>query len=381
MPGKAAKIIITEKQQAILLRLSRSRTEGVSLVQRSQIILLAFDGHNNESIETEVGLYHDAVGRWRRRWRDSWEKLIDIECREELHVLAREIKTLLSDRPRSGRKPRIGTQQQAAIFKTACESPKKRNARSHVGAEANPSCASCHQSIDPYGYAFENFDPMGGWREMYPAQASGAEPRKQELNDLRKTNKERRANGLAPLGMNSSSVPIKVDAIRSKDFKLIQNLMPERPWRQFNRYKVGSYPMLAVMNVMNIKGELTPEQSAFFAPTKPELELFDLRSDPHEVKNLAGTPKHTAIQAEMLAELEAWRKDVIQDRGVSEAFSAAHTYSGAHLKKLPGQFLSRKRRGRRKTKRRRPQKIETFVCESMAPGFSGKRLPCPHSCR
>jgi transposase len=137
MPGKAAKITITEKQQAILLRLSRSRTEGVSLVQRSQIILLAFDGHNNESIETEVGLHHDGVGRWRRRWRDSWEKLIDIECREEPHVLASEIKKLLSDRPRSGRKPRIDAQQQAAIFKTACESPEKKNARSHVGAEAN----------------------------------------------------------------------------------------------------------------------------------------------------------------------------------------------------------------------------------------------------
>lgn len=137
MPGKAAKIIITEKQQAILLRLSRSRTEGVSLVQRSHIILLAFDGHNNESIESEVGLHHDAVGRWRRRWRDSWEKLIDIECREELHVLTSEIKKLLSDRPRSGRKARISTQQQAAIFKTACESPEKKNARSHAGAEAS----------------------------------------------------------------------------------------------------------------------------------------------------------------------------------------------------------------------------------------------------
>jgi len=137
MPGKAAKIIITEKQQAILLRLSRSRTEGVSLVQRSHIILLAFDGHNNESIESEVGLHHDAVGRWRRRWRDSWEKLIDIECREERHVLTSEIKKLLSDRPRSGRKARISTQQQAAIFKTACESPEKKNARSHAGAEAN----------------------------------------------------------------------------------------------------------------------------------------------------------------------------------------------------------------------------------------------------
>jgi hypothetical protein len=90
MPRKAAKIIITEKQQVILLRFSRSRTAGVSLVQRSHIILLAFEGHNNEAIEAKVGLHHDAVGSW----RDSWEKLIDIECREEPHVLASGIKSM-----------------------------------------------------------------------------------------------------------------------------------------------------------------------------------------------------------------------------------------------------------------------------------------------
>lgn len=29
------------------------------------------------------------------------------------------------------------------------------------------SCAACHQSIDPWGYAFENFGPMGSWRDVY----------------------------------------------------------------------------------------------------------------------------------------------------------------------------------------------------------------------
>lgn len=33
--------------------------------------------------------------------------------------------------------------------------------------QTDASCAACHQNIDPFGYAFENFDPIGGWREMY----------------------------------------------------------------------------------------------------------------------------------------------------------------------------------------------------------------------
>jgi transposase len=137
MPGKAAKVIITEKQQAILQSFANSRSVSVALAQRSKIILLAFQGHNNEAIEGLIGLQHDAVGRWRRRWRDNWERLIDIECAEERHVLENEIRTLLSDRARSGRPPRIEPEQQAAIFKVACEEQKKTDDRSLVGAEAN----------------------------------------------------------------------------------------------------------------------------------------------------------------------------------------------------------------------------------------------------
>ena len=134
MPGKAAKVVITEKQKAILVAFSRSRSVSVSLAQRSKIVLLAFDGHNNESIETMVGLQHDSVGMWRRRWRDNWERLIDVECSEERHVLESEIQELLSDRKRTGRPPRITSEQQAVIFKTACEDPKKTTGLSRGGA-------------------------------------------------------------------------------------------------------------------------------------------------------------------------------------------------------------------------------------------------------
>ena len=111
-------------------------------------------------------------------------------------------------------------------------------------------------------------------------------------------------------------------AIRSKEYKLILNLMPERPWCQYNRYKESAYPVLAEMNVMNVRGQLTPEQAAFFAPTKPEVELFDLRQDPHEVNNVADNPAYTTVKATLLAELEHWRKNVIDDQGVTEDFRA-----------------------------------------------------------
>lgn len=141
MPGKAAKVTVTEKQHAILLKFAKAKSSKVSLAQRSRIILLAFEGHNNEAIETEVGLQHDAVGVWRRRWRDDWQRLIDIECAEKPHVLEQEIQKLLADRQRAGRKPKITSEQQAALFKKLAKTPRTVADRSPNGHTENCLCS------------------------------------------------------------------------------------------------------------------------------------------------------------------------------------------------------------------------------------------------
>ncbi len=118
-------------------------------------------------------------------------------------------------------------------------------------------------------------------------------------------------------------------AIRSVDHKLILNLMPERAYCQYNRYKESAYPVLAEMNILNLQGKLTPQQAAFFAPSKPPVELYDLRKDPHEVNNIADDPRYAKVKVAMLAELENWRKNVIKDKGVSAAFRAKDVFPSA----------------------------------------------------
>src|SRR4051795_3701694 len=78
MPGKAAKITITERQQEILQTVSRSVTAPAHLRQRAAIIVLAFDGLGNQDIAARVDLTQRQVGLWRRRWAKAWNKLIDI---------------------------------------------------------------------------------------------------------------------------------------------------------------------------------------------------------------------------------------------------------------------------------------------------------------
>lgn len=44
---------------------------------------------------------------------------------------------------------------------------------------SNPACAACHRKMDPLGFAMENFDPIGAWREAdggSPVDAAGELP-------------------------------------------------------------------------------------------------------------------------------------------------------------------------------------------------------------
>ncbi|RME85212.1 MAG: sulfatase [Caldilineae bacterium] len=98
-----------------------------------------------------------------------------------------------------------------------------------------------------------------------------------------------------------------IRAVRSHDFKYILNLMPERAWCQYNEYKERKYPALALMNVMNLEGELPPHQARFMAARKPVEELYDLRNDPFELHNVAGNPRYLPVLLEMRQRLGFWR--------------------------------------------------------------------------
>jgi transposase len=125
MPGKAARITITERQQEILRSYSRSTTAPSRLRQRASIILMAFDGLLNDEIARSVGLIHRQVGRWRRRWANAWEQLISIECCESRAALRRAIEAVLSDEPRPGAPGKFTPEQVTRILAVACEPPEK----------------------------------------------------------------------------------------------------------------------------------------------------------------------------------------------------------------------------------------------------------------
>jgi transposase len=124
MPGKAAEVWITERQQPILIELSKSRTESQLVVQRATVVLRAFEGRLNEQIAAEIGLGTHQVGVWRRRWQAAWEELTALECREPRR-LREAILEVFRDAPRSGSPGKFTAEQVTQILALACEPPEK----------------------------------------------------------------------------------------------------------------------------------------------------------------------------------------------------------------------------------------------------------------
>lgn len=125
MPGSAAKVVISERQQAILQSLSKASTVAKCLVQRATIILLAFAGLDNRDIARQVGLERHQIGLWRRRWQTAFPKLIRVECLETTAQLRHAIEKLLRDQPRPGCPGKFSAEQVTLILAVACEPPEK----------------------------------------------------------------------------------------------------------------------------------------------------------------------------------------------------------------------------------------------------------------
>jgi transposase len=125
MSGKAAKVMLTEKQQTVLQQIARSATAPRRLVQRACIILRAFAGWLNEEIMKDTDLQRKQIGLWRRRWQQSFSALVAIECRETQAAFRRAVEDVLSDAPRSGSTGTFTAEQVTQILAVACEPPEK----------------------------------------------------------------------------------------------------------------------------------------------------------------------------------------------------------------------------------------------------------------
>jgi N-sulfoglucosamine sulfohydrolase len=97
----------------------------------------------------------------------------------------------------------------------------------------------------------------------------------------------------------------RIRAVRDRRFKYLRNFRPDLPYAQRLAYNEEN-PTMQAWRRLSEAGKLTGPAALFFAPVKPEEELYDTLADPDEVNNLATDPKYQKVLLKMRAALDRW---------------------------------------------------------------------------
>jgi arylsulfatase A-like enzyme len=105
----------------------------------------------------------------------------------------------------------------------------------------------------------------------------------------------------------------RIRSVRRGNFKYIRNFHPRRPYLQPNVYK-DSKEIMKRMRFLYQQGKLNQEQSLIMAEIRPVEELYDLNSDPFEIRNLASKREYQDKLEEFREILNQWIDDT-DDKG------------------------------------------------------------------
>lgn len=92
-------------------------------------------------------------------------------------------------------------------------------------------------------------------------------------------------------------------------FVYIRNFLPQLPYVYRNNYR-EQIDMTRELLAMNARGDLLGDAGYIFMESRPVEELYDLATDPYEVHNVAGDPKHREKLLELRAALGQWQLEV-----------------------------------------------------------------------
>lgn len=104
-----------------------------------------------------------------------------------------------------------------------------------------------------------------------------------------------------------------VRCVRDKDFMYVRNFHPEWPYYQDIQYR-RQLDMMNRLVELHENRQLNEKQELWFQQQKPKEELYDVHSDPFQMKNLAEDPSYAKVVYRMAKKLDNWQKQ-IDDKG------------------------------------------------------------------
>jgi hypothetical protein len=101
-----------------------------------------------------------------------------------------------------------------------------------------------------------------------------------------------------------------VRAIRDRRYRYVRNYSPHRPWGQQYSYPFRVMPSMGSWYEAYRNGQCNAVQARYWQ-AKPAEELYDVTTDPYEVKNLADDRQYGALLGKMRRTLD---RDIVRTR-------------------------------------------------------------------
>jgi uncharacterized sulfatase len=144
------------------------------------------------------------------------------------------------------------------------------------------------------------------------------------------------------IGTNGAIGPYPMRAVRDTRYKLIRNLTPNLT------YTIGGIHKGEPIESWQADAKNNPELAARVAHLfkRPSEELYDLQSDPYELKNVAANPALAEVKAKLQTQLDSWMLQQ-KDQGLATE-NLANTRQGKGDGAEPGEMKKNKGKSKKK---------------------------------
>ncbi|MBC2844666.1 sulfatase family protein [Winogradskyella flava] len=122
-----------------------------------------------------------------------------------------------------------------------------------------------------------------------------------------------------------------IRAVRDKQFKYIRNYRPEQGYYLPITYR-ERIPAMQELLKLRDEGKLNEAQKQWFRDNKPKEELFDCKTDPFELNNLAGNPEYKEKLNELSTEMDRWLNEIKDTPNLEERTLVDSLWSGKDSK-------------------------------------------------
>ncbi|MBK7132590.1 MAG: sulfatase [Bacteroidales bacterium] len=96
-----------------------------------------------------------------------------------------------------------------------------------------------------------------------------------------------------------------IRSVRTKDYLYIRNYYPNEPYPIWIPY-LNNMPIFKEMLRLDAEGKLTGPQKSWMAYNRPPEELYDVKADPFQIKNLINDPSLKLVLADLRKRHKTW---------------------------------------------------------------------------